>query len=78
MKHVLIFIALFLNIGIIAYLSFYHLNLVLENAQYKFNYETMRGELESLYRTQARGTDPAFICKFKALQHQLTNKRKNQ
>lgn len=65
MKNVILLIALFLNFVIMVFVCVNHVSLVLDNAKYQYNYESMREELESYYRTQGKGIDPAFVCKFK-------------
>lgn len=64
MKYVLLF-AIILNFCAMVYFSVSHVSLVLDNAKWQYNYEAMRGELEAYYRTQSKGIDPAFTCKFK-------------
>ncbi len=47
------------------YCGISYVSLHIQSEGYRLNYESMREELEAYYRTQARGVDPAFTCKFK-------------
>lgn len=59
-------IFLFVSIvGFVIYSGISYVNLHIEKNIYRLNYESIRGELESIYRTQGKGIDPAFTCKFK-------------
>lgn len=65
MKNALILFMFVCTLGFTVYCGISYVNMHIEKNIYRLNYESMREELESYYRTQARGIDPAFTCKFK-------------